>query len=232
MDARHKHGVLMGQLKYIGSVEEDLIQRVSKVPGSNKELILAKPTLTYYGVPCWFVEEWRGPEKLVPEGSGLDPEADWESKRYVYGELEVDPTLFGDRRFIDPLQKRDVLGPFPKFGRYYHLATLRNDKGESQEPNEVWLAVIAECWARKHNRRFASIEAEMRDAADTINRGMQEREDARWKDFETRVKDNLRTHGGRILDPARANKGGSGASIVIHDSAKAFTGFKGANEGA
>jgi hypothetical protein len=135
-----------------------------------------------------------------------DPEEDWEARRYNYsiGPIERDGvTTLG-------VIAHDVLGPFPREGRYEYLCQLETTGGDYVQPDDFWLDVIRESLKRRENRRFVSIEAEVADQ----QAQMRTEWDEMWNAFQDRVERQLKIHAHRFNNP-RANKGGSGNHMII-----------------
>jgi hypothetical protein len=195
--------------RYVQSVD---VKRIERVQPSGVVTIENLPV--FFGDPHFIIEEWKSPESFVPPDSGIDPEKDWEEHRYqrFYNSVDYDPErgYFNVQKLLD--EPVDMLGPFPRDGRYEYFCKLRPAGGQ---PSHSWLEVIKEAYARRNDRRFVSAEAEVADMVNDLRERQRKFEDR----IQANIESGLRTHIHRMFTRSQ-NKGGSGPHMVILPGAK------------
>jgi len=83
--------------------------------------------------------------------------------------------------------REDVMGPFPRSGRYEYLTKLRP---AGAQPNAAWLELVAECYWRRKHRKFSDVDDEL----DDLNKEMAARKSAYNANRIGELEDNLYSH--------------------------------------
>jgi hypothetical protein len=152
-----------------------------------------RATVTEIGLPRFVIENW-----LPPEYWDRD---EWESRRnqFIDGELV------------------DVLGPFPERGDYRHYMTIETEDGKFKYPDDTDLDFIQEgLWLAQH--RPVSPEQETRDMIYSAEKAREKQSDQ----FEAEIIDEMKIHAHRVINPHRADRGGSGHRVFHHADSQKF----------
>lgn len=187
--------------RYVGSTRENDVERTT--PGG---LVLGiERVFEVYGKPRWIIEEWHDPNTMGP--SLEIAEADWQKLRYRYS---IGAGYDEDGNPAPVVVCEDVLGTFPK-DRYKYVCTLETSDGQYAQPSEWWLEIIRETLKRRNERKFTSVEAEIADLEDQMLQRRKAATEPIWQE----AAEDLALHAHRLIDPARANKGGSRPGMII-----------------
>lgn len=187
--------------RYVGSTRENDVERTT--PGGIVTGI--EHVFEIYGRPRWIIEEWHDPMTMGP--SLEIAQSEWARLRFKYS---IGPGFDDDGNPVPVVVKEDILGPFPN-DRYKTLCTLETTSGEYAHPSEWWLNIVRETLKRRSARKFATVEAEIADLEDQVLQKRKAATDLVWQE----AAEDLAFHAHRLINPARANKGGSGASMII-----------------
>jgi hypothetical protein len=191
-----RYGQLMPQ--YPGSCEVGR-QNVEHPNGLVEVVEVSK----WFGVPRWCIEKWYSFEEYCPQG------ADFYNEKLRYSFEGGTYHLEGMTQ--RELQMMDVLGPPPLEGIYRCIYWITDALGGYAEPDRAVLNALEDAFYRRNNGLDPSMAVQIsNDIAD-----IQARNERLAAERLYRMNSVVKLHAHRIADPARKNKGGSGAGIVI-----------------
>jgi hypothetical protein len=157
----------------------------------------------WFGVPRWCIEKWYSFEEYCPQGQQFYNE----KLRFSF----EGGTYHLEGRTQQELQTMDVLGPAPLEGIYRCIAWITDKDGGYADPDRAILTMLEDAFYRRDNGLDPSMAEQVSIDTAEINA----RNERLAAERLYRMNSVVKLHAHRIADPARANKGGSGASTVI-----------------
>jgi hypothetical protein len=133
--------------------------------------------------------EWeQPPSPHTASGHPKDPELyAGEMKEYTEAMQRHRVILSGDGKGNVISGREDIMGPFPRSGRYEYLTKLRP---AGAEPNRQWLELVTECYWRRKHRKFSDVDQEL----DDLNREMAARQATHDANRIGELEQNLYSH--------------------------------------
>lgn len=196
----NKKWVRFGQLvpQYPGSCEVG-----QEVTRSEAGVYGAREVAKWFGVPRWCIEKWYSFEEYCPQGV----EYYEEKLRYSYEGGTYHLAGLTERE----LQMMDVLGPAPLEGIYRCIYWITDAQGAYAEPDRAVLTTLEDAYYRRNNSLDPGYAEQVSKDLDAATA----RDERLAAERLYRMNSTVKLHAHRIADPARKNKGGSGAGIVI-----------------
>jgi hypothetical protein len=188
-------------------------ERIPQYPGScevgNETINLSnglfgvREVSKWFGVPRWCIEKWYSFEEYCPQGQEYyNKNLRWS---FEGGTFHLQGATQRE------LQMMDVLGPAPLEGIYRNIFWITDAKGGYADPDRSVLTALEDAFHRRNNGLDPSMAEQVSNDIAAINA----RNERLAAERLYRMNSTVRLHAHRIADPARKNKGGSGASIVI-----------------
>jgi hypothetical protein len=174
-----------------------------EVARSESGLYASREVSKWFGVPRWCIEKWYSFEEYCPQGVDY-----YEEKlRYSYegGTYHLEGLTQREKQMMD------VLGPPPTDGIYRCIYWLTDIHGGYAEPDRAVLTTLEDAYYRRNNSLDPTYAEQVsKDIAEVNARNERLAAERLY-----RMNSTVRLHAHRIADPARKNKGGSGAGIVF-----------------